>query len=506
MGGKLSKKYGLFTAICMVVGTVIGSGVFFKAQDVLNKTGGDVGLGVIAWIIGGAVMLFCILAFANMATKYEKVNGIVDYSEVLVGPKYGYFVGWFMATIYYPAMTSTLAWVSARYFIVFVSGTSWGADLLVKTEEGGAVMGPETMIVAMFFLVASFAINALSPKIAGYFQVSTTVIKMIPLLLVAVVGIIWGLVAKDGSLIENFKTVAETAKDDVTGNPLFAAVVATAFAYEGWIIATSINAELKNAKKNLPIALLAGGAIIVFIYIAYYIGVAGGAPKKDLMEVGATVAFTNMFGKAMGSVLDAFVVVSCLGTLNGLMLATVRGMYSLSARGEGPAPDTFRQVDERTNIPTNSAIVGLFVTAAWLVYFVLANVSADPAGWFGHFTFDSSELPIVTTYPLYIPIFIMFMKKSKGEGVFKRFVIPAFSICASLFMVVATIYSHGVQPYLSARADGRFSCPVLFYLIVFAVIMGLGMVFNAKNKGNELPPISFKSPTKKQRRYGKKKK
>ena len=142
MGGKLSKKYGLFTAICMVVGTVIGSGVFFKAQDVLNKTGGDVGLGVIAWIIGGAVMLFCILAFANMATKYEKVNGVVDYSEALVGPKYGYFVGWFMTTIYYPAMTGTLAWVSARYFIVFISGTSWGADLLVKTEEGGAVMGP----------------------------------------------------------------------------------------------------------------------------------------------------------------------------------------------------------------------------------------------------------------------------------------------------------------------------------------------------------------------------
>ncbi|MBQ8911357.1 MAG: APC family permease, partial [Clostridia bacterium] len=309
-----------------------------------------------------------------------------------------------------------------------------------------------------------------------------------------------------GALIDNFKTVAETAKDDVTGNPLFAAVVATAFAYEGWIIATSINAELKNAKKNLPIALVAGGIIIAVIYIAYYIGVAGGAPKKDLMEVGATVAFTNIFGKAMGSVLDDFGVVSCLGTLNGLMRAVVRGMYSLSARGEGPSPDTFDEVDKKTNMPTNSAIAGLLITAAWMLYFVLGNVSADPTGWFGKFTFDSSELPIVTMYPLYIPIFIMFMVKSKGEGVVKIFIVPVLAICASAFMAFAAIYSHGIVPFLDAQKKGSFSCPVLFYLIVFAVIMGLGMVFNAKNKGKELPPISFKSPTKKQRRYGKKKK
>ena len=505
MDNKLNKKYGLFTAICMVVGTVIGSGVFFKAQDVLNKTNGDVGMGILAWVIGGVVMLFCILAFANMATKYEKVNGVVDYSEALVGPKYGYFIGWFMSTIYYPAMTGTLAWVSARYFIVFVTGAGIGGDLLVGVDKGGAVMGPETMIIAMFFLIGSFVINAISPKIAGYFQVSTTAIKMIPLLLVAVVGVIFGLVSKDGALIDNFKTVTDTVKDDVTGNPLFAAVVATAFAYEGWIIATSINAELKNAKKNLPIALVAGGAIIATIYVCYYIGVAGGADKKDLMETGATVAFTNIFGSAMGSLLDAFVVVSCLGTLNGLMLAVSRGMYSLAARGEGPSPDTFKEVDSRTNMPANSAIVGLLVSAAWMLYFVLANVSADPSGWFGYFAFDSSELPIVTMYPLYIPIFIMFMIKSKGEGVFKRFIVPVLACGASAFMALAAIYSHGIQPYLAAQKEGKFSCPVLFYLIVFAVIMGIGMLCNVKNKGEE-KPISFKSATKKQRKYGKKKK
>jgi APA family basic amino acid/polyamine antiporter len=70
MEGGLKKQYGLLMAICMVVGTVIGSGVFFKAQAVLNQTNGDMPLGIIAWIIGGTVMIFCILAFCVMAQRY----------------------------------------------------------------------------------------------------------------------------------------------------------------------------------------------------------------------------------------------------------------------------------------------------------------------------------------------------------------------------------------------------------------------------------------------------
>ena len=121
MENKLEKKYGLFTAICMVVGIVVGSGVFFKAQVILQKTGGDMPLGILAWIIGGTIMIICILTFAAMAQRYEKVNGIVDYAEAIVGKRYGYYIGWFLSTTYYPTLTSALAWLSARYTLVFVT-------------------------------------------------------------------------------------------------------------------------------------------------------------------------------------------------------------------------------------------------------------------------------------------------------------------------------------------------------------------------------------------------
>ena len=461
MKNNLQRKYGLFTAICMVVGIVIGSGVFFKAQTILSKTGGDMPMGILAWLIGGAIMLSCLLTFSFMGQKYERVNGLVDYAEATVGPKYGYFIGWFSATIYYPAMTSALAWVSARYTMDFIVSVSPDFPLLIPAAQGGTIVGPECLALTLFYLCATYAMNALSPKLAGKFQTSTTVIKMIPLALMAVVGLIYGLVS--GTLAENFVTNAQVG--EISGNPLFASVCATAFAYEGWIIATSINAEIKDSKKNLPKALILGGIVIAAVYIFYYIGVAGGATNQQLIDQGATVAFINIFGGVLGNVLNLFIVISCLGTTNGLMLGCTRCIYSLAARGEGPAPDVFSQIDEKTNMPSNSGIFALMVTAAWFLYFYLSNLACT---WTGPFVFDSTELPIITIYLMYLPILIQWMRKEKEQNALRRFVLPILALCGSVFMVIACIFSHGM------------GC--LWYMIVFAVVMAIGWLVDISRK------------------------
>ena len=460
MGNKLERKYGLFTAICMVVGIVIGSGVFFKAQVILQKTGGNMPLGIVAWIIGGLIMVACSLAFATMARKYEKVNGIVDYAEATLGKNYAYYVGWFMTTVYYPTLTSALAWLSARYTLEFIVSVNPNFKLIIPAAEGGCVIGPECVALTLLFLCCAYALNALSPKLAGKFQVSATVIKLIPLGVMAVGGIIYGLVT--GGLAKNFTEIAVVG--DVVNNPLLASVCATSFAYEGWIIATSINAELKDSKRNLPIALVLGGLIVIAVYILYYIGVAGGATNQELIEKGATIAFTNLFGNVLGNILNLFIAISCMGTLNGLMLGCVRGAYSIAARNEGPKPKVFGVIDEHTNMTTNSAIMGLLLCALWFTYFYLSNL----AGTWSTYIFDPTELPILTMYALYIPIFVAFMAKSKGEGFFRRTIIPAVAIIGSLFMVYATILAHGIN--------------CVWYLIVFALIMILGMVLKNSSK------------------------
>ena len=187
----MEKRYGLPTAICMVVGIVIGSGVFFKAEKVLQATKGNMPLGILAWGIVGAIMIICSYVFATMATRYEKVSGLVDYAEATVGRRYAYYVGWFMAVLYTPCLVSALAWISARYFCVLL---------------GWDITGGACMTIAGAMLCLDHVLNALAPRLAGRFQVSTTVIKMIPLALMAVCGAAVGMM--NGRMAENFATMS----------------------------------------------------------------------------------------------------------------------------------------------------------------------------------------------------------------------------------------------------------------------------------------------------------
>jgi len=213
--------------------------------------------------------------------------------------------------------------------------------------------------------------------------------------------------------------------------------------------------------------------IVVFVYIFYYIGLSGAVPTDALMEsgqTGAKLAFRNIFGSVGGTLIFVFVVISCLGTLNGLMMGNTRGMYALAARGRGPRPEVFAQVDTTTNMPANSSIIGLLLAGFWLLYFFGANLL--PESWFGPFSFDTSELPIITLYGAYIPIFFMFMKKEKDMGSFKRFVMPGLSIISCIFMVAAAILAH--------------RWVVFYYLLIFLVFMFAGVFFVRKKADESL--------------------
>lgn len=250
-----------------------------------------------------------------------------------------------------------------------------------------------------------------------------------------------------------------------------ASTVAVAFAYEGWILATTINAELKDAKKNLPRALVIGSFIVVGTYILYYIGLNGAVTTEELMasgEAAAKMAFQRVFGQAAGTVVFVLIVISCLGTLNGLTLSCSRGFYALAVRNEGPCPAMFSRVDPVTNMSTNSAVASLGLSAFWLLYFYGANLGG---GWFGPFCFDSSELPIITLYGMYVPMFIQLMRKERDLPVFKRFVMPCLGLCGCAFMVYAAFAGYGMT--------------VCYYLIVYVVFMVVGNFFYHQPAGKK---------------------
>lgn len=330
----LEKKYGLTMAIAMVVGVVIGSGVFFKADDVLKMTNGNLVLALLAWGLGAFSMIFGALVFAEFAQRIEKSNGIVDYSEMAYGKKFGYLVGWFKGILYYAPLSAILAWVASLYSMILL-----GSD--------NPTNSPMTWGLAVFYMIAIYFINYFTPVLAGKLQVASTVIKLIPLALVAIVGSITGLM--NGVTAQNFTSAMNSIGG--AGGTLATAVVATAFAYEGWIAAVTINSEIKDSKKNLPRALMIGATIVFVVYVTYFLGIASVLPTSAIMEQGdnaVSMTTAQLFGPTASTILTVFVIVSCLGTLNGLVLSTIRIPYSLAIRGQGPAPKWMSKIDEKT--------------------------------------------------------------------------------------------------------------------------------------------------------------
>lgn len=409
----LQKKYGFWTATAMVVGIVIGSGVFFKADDVLKASGGDLPTALLAWLIGGTIMVVTAYVFSKIATRIERVNGVVDYFEQAYGEKAGYLVAWFMTFIYYPTLVAVLAWVSANYT---VSLLAW--------ESG-------VWVLSFIYLTSFFLLNYFSPVLAGRWQVTSTVIKLIPLALVAVVGGIAGI--SNGMTMANFANAAKTVS---SGGGLAVATLSTAFAYEGWIIATVINAELKDAKRTLPRALVVGTIAVVCIYMLYYLGISGVLTNDQVLAEGNNApvqVIALIFSQLSGTVLTVFVIISCLGTLNGLIMGSARGMFSIASRNLGPRPDLFSRVNAVNNSTTHSALLGYVLSCFWLVVWY-----GNFMGWWGQFM-DISELPIAFLYVIYISLYIWVMKTFTDLGALTRFVCPALAGMGSLYIIWGAI-------------------------------------------------------------------
>ena len=464
MGNKMEKRYGLPTAISMVVGIVIGSGVFIKGGKVLSLTGGNLIQGIAVVGLVGLVCIICSLVFAELGARYEKVNGVVDYAEVALGPNYAYYVGWFLNFVYTPALTSMLAFFSSMMFLQLFG--------IRAIDFASGQVNPAAIGVGAGFLMLGYGINALSPRLAGRLQVGMTVIKLIPLVLMGIVGTIVGIV--NGTTLEVLDFVNTPAYTSTGGSGFFKAIVGFAFAYEGWILATSINAELKNAKRNLPLALVSGALTATVIYALYIFSMSAVGDVDAIVSTwpfGETLprlAFSGVFGSAAGTIVYVFIAISCLGTMNGLTMASCRGLYALSARGLGPKPEFFGHIDEQNNFSIKSAIVGMMAAGFWYAWTVMMWMGGP--GMFGSvhtcqwLAWEPDEIGIICLYLMYVPMMAGLMVRAKELNVFKRFVLPGLGLVSCLFFAYAIWEGYGAQQCVG-------------FLVFFLIVEFIGFLF-----------------------------
>lgn len=440
----LEKKYGFFTAVSMVVGIVIGSGVFKSAGDVLNAAGGNLLTAILAWLIGGMIMVISSYTFSLVAVNIEKSSGIVDYMENATGEKGGYLIAWFLNFIYYPILIGILAWLAG----------SISSSILNITNPH------MTWVFGLLYLFMTFFLNLVSPRLAGKWQVSATVIKLIPLLLIAIVGLAVGFT--NGTTIENIKIPATNA---MTGS-LATAVAVTAFAYEGWIIATSINSELRNAKRVLPKALVLGSITVITSYILFFIGLSGVLSNNEAIELSGSlettvVATKRLFGSFVGSTVIVLVLISVLGTLNGLVMGGIRGMYSISIRDIGPKPEVFKKFS-KNNATVNSGLLSLVLTLFWLSIWY-----GNFQGWWNNNFMDTSILSIVFIYGSYLFIYVNIMKSMKQLSFVNRFVAPTLASIGGLYLIYGAFMSNKLM--------------FLYFFILVSIIMVVGIITYKKH-------------------------
>lgn len=433
------KKYNLKTAIAMVVGIIIGAGVFFKSGTILESTGGNLWLGMLAWVIGGLLIISSAYAFAVLTNDFNINGGVNEYAGKTIGKKYGYYTGFYLAVIYFPCITSVIAWLCAKYTLVLfgVDSNLW------------------IIVLSFIYLIVFSLLNVFAPIISGKLQISTTIIKLIPLAFVAVAGVIYGLFSKDGNLIYNFTHT--TSK--LTASGMWQAICSTVFAYEGWICVTSINNELKDSKKNFPKALFIGSIICILTYLLYYIGLSGTYPNEDFINDNDNTvkkAFMLLLGKYGGILLYSFVLISSFGCLNGLCIANIRGLQNLASYNEFKGSKVINSKNTREELSYISSAIGLVFACFWLGIWLLSLNGVIPV------LIDVSELAIVFLYAFYIPIYIYIMIKNKSAGIVRRYIIPTLAIIAAIIILVSGILAHALN--------------ALIFLIICLVILFVGFI------------------------------
>ncbi|MDZ4994276.1 amino acid permease [Clostridium perfringens] len=407
-------KYGLFTTIGMIVGVVIGSGIFFKSDNILIATGGSISLGVLVFSIAALGIIFGSLTISELASRNSKAGGIITYAEESYNKSVACSFGWFHTLLYYPTLIAVVSWVTGIYTCMLfgIEGT-----LEIQILIGLAVIG------------ILFLFNVLSAKAGGYFQNASTIIKLIPLVLIALVGLVYG----------NPTSINPADVTNMQSLGWISAIAPIAFSFDGWIVATSIGHEIKNPKKNLPKALIIAPLFILIIYIAYFVGISTFVGPDMVMQLGdahVDLAANKILGTMGAKIFIIFVIISIMGTVNGLLMGMIRLPYSLAIRGMFPKSDKIAKINDKLGIPVNSAIISLTVILFWVViHYLTQKFNVLPNS-------DISEISITINYVLYIFLYIkVFNMGRSGEikGIWRGFLNPLLAIVGSLIILIGSM-------------------------------------------------------------------
>jgi len=350
----LPRVLGVSHATAIVVGTIIGSGIFLVPYEMIRATGAS-SLVYLAWIAGGLLSLFGAMTYAELSTLLPYAGGEYVYIRGAYGDLLAFFYMWTWFAVAKPASIASSTIGLARVVAVFPS---------LRWLNTPAFTLPFTVHWAQIFAIAAAwlmtGLNYLGIRKAGNFQLIFTWLKVV--LILAIVFICFGSFAGHWS---NFATHYLGAHGGFGG--FMIALIAALWAYDGWNDLTMVAGEVKNPQRSLPIALLAGLAIVGVLYMAtnaaiQYLLPAAHIAASPRPAVAALGAITGPWGAGLVSIAMA---VSIIVSLNGTIMSGARIPYA--AARDGLFFRRMAHVHPRYLSPSTSLIVQALLTTALLL-------------------------------------------------------------------------------------------------------------------------------------------
>lgn len=420
---KEKQHYGLITAVTMIIGIVIGSGIFFKADDVLEYTGGSIGLGILVFGMGAFSIIFGSLTLTELSIRTKKSGGFVGYYEDFISKEIACGFGWFQVFIYYPTLIAVISWVAGLYTCILL-----GIDSTLEIE----------ILIGLIYMVLIYTMNILSLKLGGYFQNVSTIIKLIPLLGIAVVGFFWG--APNPEIPMGVDLVSKSN----VGIGWLAALAPIAFSYDGWIIATSITNEVKNPRKNMTLALVIGPIIVLGVYLLYFLGLNNMLGTQFIMSTGNSAI--NKVGELLlgpngSKIILIFIIISVLGVVNGVTLGSLRMPQALASKNMIPKAKKINIIHPKFELSLGSSILSFIISIGWLIIHYVTQKTGIIGGS------DVSEIAIVFSYVLYTLLYIKVLKMKKDKIIhsyFKGVLCPIFGLLGSAIILIGGILSNPI--------------------------------------------------------------
>ncbi len=419
-GTELERNMGVMSATSIVVGCVIGAGVFFKPYAIYQATGGAPGLGLLSWIIGGLISIFGALTFAEIAVLIPRTGGMVTYLGEVYDRRIGFLAGWMQVVIFYPAYLA-------------------GYGVKVGTELSGLLGVDIAMPVGILIIAGVVALNVFGSGAASKFQIVSTVCKLIPLFLITIVGFILG---RSGAPVMT-PVVGEGIG---AGSALGTTLLAVLFAFEGWTNVGAIAGEMKDPARDLPKAIVGGVSIIMAVYLLINIAYIRVIPASELMNIQSPAAAvaTKLFGNAGGTIIAVGIIISVIGAGNGFLLSGSRVAYYLASEKMLPCSGKLAELNSK-RVPANSII--LVGTLAALYSLIGQFDLLTDMGTFSCWIFYTLTFLCVIRMRRVHP---ELERKYKVPG---YPVIPALAIASGLFVVISQLFMSGSSGRLMALAS-----------------------------------------------------